>query len=133
MIPSVSEYFTEDFQDRVLPSKDYALNTSEMRINGSVEDLDAVKQAVYFILNTERYHYLIYSWDYGVELQDLMGQPMSYVIPEVERRITEALIQDERIESVTDFEFEKEKETLKVSFKIASIFGSFESGVEINV
>ena len=104
-----------------------------MRINGSVEDLDAVKQAVYFILNTERYHYLIYSWDYGVELQDLMGQPMSYVIPEVERRITEALIQDERIESVTDFEFEKEKETLKVSFKIASIFGSFESGVEINV
>ena len=133
MIPSVSEYFTEDFQDRALPSKDYALNTSEMRINGSVEDLDAVKQAVYFILNTERYHYLIYSWDYGVELQDLMGQPMSYVIPEVERRITEALIQDERIESVTDFEFEKEKETLKVSFKIASIFGSFESGVEINV
>ncbi|MFQ8776837.1 MAG: DUF2634 domain-containing protein [Roseburia sp.] len=28
-----------------------------------------MKQAIYNILNTERYQYIIFSWDYGVELR----------------------------------------------------------------
>lgn len=41
-----------------------------------------------------------------MELQDLIGKPMDYVMVEVERRITEALTQDDRIDSVDNFEFE---------------------------
>ena len=47
----------------------------------------------------------MYSWDYGVELADLFGEPVSYVCPELERRITEALLQDGRIEGVDGFSF----------------------------
>lgn len=133
MIPTISEGFLEDFSDADIPSKDYALDNENLRMNGTVEDLEQVKQAIYFILNTERYEHLIYSWDYGVEFKDLIGQPHSYVIPEVERRITEALTQDDRIEAVTEFEFEKNKNKLHVSFVVNTIFGNVESEVDINV
>ena len=133
MIPTLAEEFIEDFTEEEIPSKDYALDIPNSKIVGVVEGLDAVKQAIYLILNTERYEHLIYSWDYGVEFGDLIGEPMSYVIPEVERRITEALTQDDRIESVTDFEFEKTKNKLHVTFIVTTIYGTLESEVNVNV
>ena len=36
---------------------------------------EALRQAVYLILNVERYAYPIYSRNYGSELVDLIGQP----------------------------------------------------------
>ena len=42
-------------------------------------------KVVFNILNTERYQYIIYSWNYGIELIDLYGQPVSYVIPELKK------------------------------------------------
>lgn len=56
-------------------------------------------------MNTERYQYLIYSWNYGIELSDLYGQPIPYVYAEIQRRITEALLSDDRISNVTNFNF----------------------------
>ena len=59
------------------------------------------------IINTERYEYEIYSWDYGIELQDLFGKPITYCMSEIKDRITEALLADDRIESVDDFSVER--------------------------
>ena len=133
MIPTISEQFTQSFTENTIPTKDYALSNDKERVNGFVDGIEAVKQAVYFILNTERYEYLIYSWDHGVERKDLIGMPPSYVIPEVERRVTEALTQDDRIESVSDFQFERQKEKLHVTFIVHSIYGDIESEVFVNV
>lgn len=133
MIPVVSELFTQSITEKEMPSKDYALNIDLGRVNGTVEGLEAVKQAIYFILNTERYEYLIYSWEYGVEFTDLIGRSHTFVIPEIERRITEALTQDDRISGVSDFEFEKTKTGLHVTFKVATKFGDVESEVNVNV
>ena len=64
---------------------------------------------------------------------DLFGMPVIYVIPELERRITEALIQDERIESVDDFEFDSsEKRTVKASFTVHTIFGDVQTEKVVN-
>lgn len=133
MIPTINEQFLQNFTENEIASKDYSLDIPNSKINGTVEDLEQLKQTIYFILNTERYKYLIYSWDYGVELEDLIGQPHSYVIPEVERRVTEALMQDERITSVHDFEFTKTKKALHVTFLVSTIFGVIESEVDVNV
>ena len=133
MIPAISEQFSENFTFEESPSKDYALDINNSIVNGTIENIDAIKQAIYFILNTERYDYIIYSWNYGVEFSDLIGMPSGYVIPEVERRIQEALMQDERIESVTDFEFEQTRNILHVTFHVATIYGTIESEVDVNV
>lgn len=77
----------------------------DSQIRGYCDERRAIEQAVYKILNTERYQYLIYSWNYGIELADLYGQPIPYVYAEIQRRITEALLSDDRISNVTNFNF----------------------------
>ncbi len=92
MIPSTNNILSYDLEMETEPSVNYKMNIKQDIINGTVDELEAMKQVIYKILNTERYQYIIYSWNYGIELMDLFGMPVIYVIPELERRITEALI-----------------------------------------
>lgn len=115
------------------PSKDYKLHIEQNTINGVCDNLEAMKQVIYKILNTERYQHIIYSWNYGIELLDLYGEPVTYVLPEVKRRITEALVQDDRINSVDGFEFDVvSKGTVNVSFTVRTIFGDVQEEKVVN-
>lgn len=126
MLPTYIEEATYDFTEEQMPSKDYALDYNNDRINGIREGLEEIRQSIYFILNTERYQFLIYPWTYGVELVDLIGKQREYAIPEVERRITEALIQDDRIDSVDGFEFSNEGTKTKVTFTAHTVSGAIQ-------
>ena len=106
MLPAVNDDLQKDFEIEEETSHTYKLDLDNSTIAGYVDDLEAMKQAIYLILNIERYEYLIYSWNYGIELNDLYGQPIPFVLPELKRRITEALIQDSRILGVDNFSFE---------------------------
>lgn len=128
MIPSSnsnnSNLLVEDFEYVTEPSKTYKLNIENNTISGGyIDGVEALKQAIYKILNTERFDYLIYSWNYGIEIKNLIGEHTSFVIPELERVIKEALMQDYRIEEVTDFEFSIEKNVVTTKFKVTSIEG----------
>lgn len=112
-----------DYEESIYPSKTYAMNMDSLRIIGKTTGTDAIKQAIFCILSTERYTYEIYDEDYGVELIDLYGQPMDYVIAEIPRRIREALTNDSRIESVDDFDFEIDGSKVTVTFTVATING----------
>lgn len=106
---------------------------SNDQIDGYIDDIEAVTQAVYLILSTERYQFLIYSWDYGIELVDLYGKQMPYVMSELPRRIIEALTQDDRIEDVVDFEFEQNRNKLRVKFTVVSNIGNISTELEVEV
>lgn len=126
MIPSVQDDLQEDFDIIIQPTKTYKLDMEKNIIVGYCDEVEAMKQAIYKILNTERYDYLIYSWNYGVELKNLIGEDITLAIPEIERVIKEALMQDDRIEDVTDFEFETEADTVTVQFKVTTNVGEIE-------
>lgn len=113
------------------PSNTFFIDFEKGRISGFVDEREAVKQAIMLILNTERYKFLIYSWNYGVEFEELIGTHPDIVEDEVERLISEALLQDDRITAVYDFEFSRNKDTLLVSFKVDSIYGDI--GIETEV
>ena len=128
MIPSTNTILSTDLEVQTQPSKNYKMYLEQNIINGFCDELEAMQQVIYKILNTERYQHIIYSWNYGIELIDLYGEPTTYVCPELQRRITEALVQDDRIESVDNFEFDtSEKRTVKVTFTVHTIFGNVES------
>lgn len=133
MIPSGNQYLLNNLEITQQPSLTYRMNIEEETIVGMVDQLEAMKQVVYKILNTERYQYLIYSWNYGVELAELFGEPVSWCIPEIERRIREALVQDDRIEDVTDFEFETEKRKVHTTFTVHTILGDIEAEKEVMI
>ena len=103
------------------------------RINGYTDGADALIQTIYLILSSERYQHIIYSWDYGVELVDLIGQPMSYVLSELPRRIRDALFQDDRIEDVIDFTYEKERNRLHITFTVVSNVGNISTAMEVAI
>ncbi len=126
MIPSVQDDLQDDFDIITQPTKTYKLDIEKNVIVGYCDGIDAMKQAIYKMLNTERYDYLIYSWNYGVEFKNLIGEEMTLVVPELERVIKEALLQDDRITKVNEFEFETDKETITVHFKAITNVGEIE-------
>lgn len=131
MLPEVDGNL--DFTVEEQPSKTFKLNTEKSVINGTIDELEAVKQTIYLILNIERYEYVIYSWNYGFETKDLIGEEYSYVCSELKRRIEEALTQDTRIDSVDAFSFEKNKGKLHVTFTAHTIYGDTEEETEVSI
>ena len=113
------------------PSYTYRLDIDRERVKGMTDEADAMLQAIYLILSVERYQYPIYSYNYGVELVDLIGQPKDYVMSEVKRRVTEALTQDDRINSVDGWEFETTKKSVIATFIAHTIYGDVEITKEV--
>ena len=133
MIPSNTGFLEQDFELERQPTYTHKMNLETNIIRGYTDGQEAMEQAIYKILLTERFKYVMYSWNYGIELLDLFGMPVSYVCPELERRITEALTWDDRIESVDNFEFDLSKKgVIHVSFTVHTIFGDVEAEREVN-
>ncbi|MCD7855998.1 MAG: DUF2634 domain-containing protein [Clostridiales bacterium] len=115
-----------------IPSYTYKLD--DTRVRGYVDGSEAVKQAVYKILMTERYKYIIYGFNYGVELDKVIGRGKSEakaMLPEI---IRSALCCDSRISEVNNFEFtDIDKESLLVKFTVISSEGEIEGEVRADV
>lgn len=134
MIPSTSGFLQQDFEIEEQPTKVYRMDLSSNSIRGFCDGLEAMKQAVFRILNTERYRYIIYPWWYGIETLDLYGEPVTWVCPELERRITEALIVDTRILGVTDFEYDLQtKGVVHAAFMVNTVYGDLKAERKVNI
>ena len=133
MIPQNGDDLRQDFVFTTLPSRTLKLDHDWKTITGTIDQIQAVEQAVLLILTTERYQWLIFSWDYGVELQNLIGKDPEYCIPEIERRIREALLQDDRITAVENFQFELNKRKVLTTFTVISIFGGITTALEVDI
>lgn len=133
MIPSMAGFWDKDFEIREQPSFTYKMQIKGSILCGYTDGLEAVKQAIFKIIMTERYQYIMYSWNYGIELLDLFGKPMTYVCPELKRRISEALLGDDRIQSVDNFEFDfPQKGVVHVAFIAHTVFGNVQAEREVN-
>ena len=134
MIPTGNNILTTNLEVVMMPSKQHMMILDKDRIIGKCDKLEAIKQTIFKILNTERYKYIIYSWNYGIELEDLFGQPVLFVCPEIERRVKEALLQDDRITAVDSFDFDISKRgVVSVTFTAHTIFGDLNEGMAVNI
>lgn len=124
----------DKFDVIVLPSNTFKINFNKNEIKNNIDNVNALKQAIYKILMTKRYLHAIYDWNYGVEIDDLIGMPKAMVKSQIPNRITDALIIDDRIITVCDFEFfdGKNKGELIVKFCVKSIFGNIYLDWEVN-
>jgi hypothetical protein len=103
------------------PTKTYRL--SEDSIQGFTDELEALQQAIYKVLHTEKYEYPIYGFDYGIDLESLLGKDPVYAQIEAKRRIQECLLQDARIKSVDNFQFTIVGDEMNCTFDVVSIYG----------
>ena len=131
MIPVLPE-INESIVNEPLATKTFEI-TSENRLGGSIDDIDALKQAISIMLGVSRYEYIIHSWEFGMETNDLYGMPYDYVESELKRRIPEALLIDDRVISVEDMKFTYDRRKLLVSFTVKSIYGDVNDTLEVTI
>ena len=127
------DYNTIYQQDNTMPSKTYYINRNTNRISGYVDDKDAIVQAIYLILSTERYESVIYNWYYGTEFDSLVGKDRDFVKSELKRRIAEAILEDDRILDVTDFNISFNKDVANVVFLVETNIGDININWEVNL
>ena len=110
------------------PTNTYRLLYDIDRIQRDIDGLPAVEQFIYKVVHTERYEFLIYDWNYGIELKDLFGMPKTFARAELPRRITEGLITDDRIVSVRAFVFDDTLRSgaVKISYTVETIYGDLQ-------
>lgn len=130
MIPT-SNLMNIEITNDIETSKTYKI--IDNNLSGYVDEIESLKQAIFKVLNTERYEYPIYSFDYGIELESLIGKDSDYVKIELKRRIEECLLEDERVQEVNDFEFIQDGESLICSFYVISIYGEISITKEVDI
>ena len=112
--------------------KEYEFDFNTSQLTGKIlEGKAALKMWIYKALLTSRYIYPIYSWDYGQDLEELIGQgyEKSFIESEVERRVQECLMINERIIRCHSFEVNLVNDQLQISFTVDTTLGE----VMINV
>lgn len=124
-LPLFQEYAWDFERDCFL----YDVNGQHILLTGN----PALEVWIYKALKTERFEYLAYSWQYGIELKPFIGKVMGVQerYSELRRVITECLMVNPYIRSIDSFSItpENRAELIRVHITLTTVYGE----VEINV
>ena len=124
-LPLFQEYAWDFERDCFL----YDVNGRHILLSGN----SALEVWIYKALKTERFEYLAYSWQYGIELKPFIGKVMGVQerYSELRRVITECLMVNPYIRSIDSFSItpENRAELVRVHITLTTVYGE----VEINV
>ena len=116
-------------QEESQTPKEYEIDFKTGQLTGNiVEGLEAIKIWIWLVLQTPRYRYYVYTWDYGNEFEDLIGQGYTeeYIEAETQRMTEDCLSVNENIQGISDFSVSMENDVLTVSFVVNTIYGDIE-------
>ena len=111
------------------PSRTYKLDLDKRRIVGEVDGLEAVNQAIRKAIITPRFKCLIYSNQYGSEVEEMIiskDATPELIEASVPGFVKDALKPDTRILKVYDFAFKFKGEGAFIFFRADTIFGETE-------
>lgn len=134
MLPTeYNDGLVQDFAIVEQPTRTYRLRFDGFPSTGMATGLEAMRQAVFLALQTERFRYAIYSWNYGVELERWFGEGITpYLQARIRSAIEDALLADDRITQVDGFSFERTgRESLTVTFTVHTTQGDFSASYEL--
>lgn len=96
-----------------------------------IEGVEALKVWIYKVIKTTRFEHEIYSWDYGCEINTLIGKGFSkaLIVSEVKRYVREALMINEYIESINSIDVKLEDDRLSIDITILTIYGEVSTNV----
>lgn len=92
----------ERVENKKLGNKDYKIVGN--RVKGFIDGIENLIQSIKLNLSIERYNHLTVSDDVGVELEDSFGSDLNLIEIKIKSTITEALLADDRIKEVSNFE-----------------------------
>ena len=119
----------EDDSQVVKVPKEYGIDFRTGQLTGKiVEGIEAIKVWIWLCLHTERFRHAIYSADYGTSFEQYIGHVLSdeYINTDCESEISDALLINEYIESIEDFEAVRNSDGLNIKFRVVTKFGNIE-------
>ena len=131
VLPTSSINITGGVNFQNQPSLSWYINKETNRIEGTVDGQAAVRQAVEIILNVERFRWQIYRPYSGMEWDGLIGQDPGYVGAELQRRVVDALTVDDRVTSISDYDYTVDGSSLSAVFTVNTVYGSIAESVEV--
>lgn len=86
-------------------------------------------------LESERFRYTAWSWDYGNELGTLLGSCADGGVLEslLRRHIRETLLVSPYIQAVDGFSFSREGSRMEVRFTVHSVYEEFQQKTEVRI
>lgn len=116
--------------------KEYEVDFETGQLTGrTVEGLEAIKVWIWCCLHTQRFRYQIYSWDYGADLEQYVGQTLTdeYLETDLRDEIEDALKVSQYITGIDDYVFERTGSKITVSFSVQTLLGSIEEEYDVNL
>ena len=108
----------------------YRMDFDKKRIGSMIDGKEAVAQAIWKILSTTRFAYLIYDDQYGCDIFSKIndsGLTEDYLESDIPVMIEDALSYDERVTGVSDYSYEIiSHDSVHVSFTANTIYGDLE-------
>ena len=119
------------FQDQ--PTLTWIADPVTRRIRGRGDGWEAIRQAVEIIVSVERFKWQIYTPNFGTDYDGLLGTEPGYAASELQRRLEDAFLPDNRILGMKDFTWSFSGVSLSASFTVRTVLGDVESGLEVNL
>lgn len=117
------------------PTETYKINFETNRVERMTDGLEAMKQAFYLAINTERFIHPAFTNNYGMEWDNLIGRPEDYIISETLYRIKDMVEADKRFLSVDywpDKNFEIKEDYIIIYLTVSTTYGDFLTSVNVN-
>lgn len=130
------EDILEDDAGEVEPYREYEIDPDTGRFTGRIlEGTEAILTWVILTLKSERYEHEIYSWEYGEEFSEMIGNSYEpdLLQSETKRMVEEALLVNEHITAIKNFEAEQVKDKLHITFSIETDQGDTDSESEVDI
>ena len=86
---------------------------------------EAIKVWIYKAIKTNRYQHEIYTWDYGCEIESLIGKgfEFGFIKSETKRYIEEALLINPYITKINKIDIEFSKDVLTAYVDLETVYG----------
>lgn len=105
---------------------EYGMDFETGQLTGqTVSGIEAIKVWVWLCLQTQRFRFSIYSWNYGCDFEQYIGVALSdeYLSTDARDEIQDALCVSPYITGIENFRADREGDRLTLSFRVATIYG----------
>jgi len=121
-------------EEETTKQTDYEIDFTTGALTGRIiSGLPALIQWIRLAIETKKYVFNQFSWDYGCEISDLIGKESSleYIRSEVSRMLTDTLSGNTDIESIADLDVNVDNDKLNIKFTVNTVYGSKEVAANV--
>lgn len=113
---------------------EYEVDFDTCQLTGAiVSGIDAIKVWIWNALHTQRFRHAIYSWDYGADIEQYMGQAVTeeFLNTDCHDEVEETLLVSPYITGIDNFVAILDDSHLYIDFTVRTIYGDTEVNTRV--